>query len=821
MRLTELQLSLAPISRLTDGAQTRLALFDAVQSVGLLPILLLSVGVGATLYGGKMYVTNNSSTSSHPRKAPTQQASPSRIQRLQTKIRSLVSRNSTASTETEPETHVHLQQADEELIDRATQILEENGEPRNGDNLNRVIAELTENTPADRDTTPESPEQTIGLVGTDEQYKERIQTQLAPDEVVEEASKYTVRDETGDKRERRQIIIHDAANELPITLFDKFQTSGLRTTDAQVKLTFAVHPLDDQTVKKRLRRQVRTKTVDIERKHEKGRVDTLSDQNQLETADSIWQQIKTGNDTLVDLGVYIEISAPDETTLDKATAEARDDLRKAGVKTTPFYDKQAQGWVSGQLAGPDVAQKATPMNLEALRAFFPFKDPNLIHPEGGLLGLNLHTHSPLIVNPFKLSGHAVSITGKIGSGKSYLAGIFTSDLLSMNPDLELLIIDPRGGLTDLVTARDGQIIDITSETVINPLRIEPISNRDALSEMEGHPYDNKVDSVVQMIRAHFETETNTSTESLTKNHEGVLRRALYHTYLEQGITKDIETHDNPSPIIADLRTNLDHMAKGDDPQTYLDVPPELTDRIRDPVRETSQEIAHNINLGLEDFAPGGQYDQLNGQSEVSLDTSALMFDLSGVPEKENNLFMHIVLDWLFQRAKRTQNKNIICIDEVHYMFRSQQATEMLNLYTRQSRHNLSSMIFISQTVDEFLRNPQAKDIYDQCDIKALMYHADIDDDVADTLNLTDSDRRFIETAARGKVADHAEALTIVGDSKMQIEVRTDPFTEAFGDKNLNPWENGLSQNLISPDVLPPDKRHLAEKVDSPDNRGQR
>jgi len=836
---------------------------ELLTTLGIVPFILLVLGLSLVSAAVLYLVTNssgdNSSTQDANRpsqKSRSQTGSDNRLSAALSQI-PLVSGFLTAqadnpqTSQTTSQQRSTLQMADEATIERARAELRQEDTTITTTTLSRKCAELdstlarphADSAPTDhdshtqtgrsqsdtelaqhssqsagsppsetgnQDTDSEPPSESrddeaphSGVINSRDDYTDRLRANIALDKIEEHESYLKTVTERGDTIYRRVLIVSTYPDELPITWLDEFLTRGVNSNSARLKTTMNLSPLDTGKMIQRLQRVIRSSKTTIMRKQEKGKVNTTEDEQRRQKAKRILKGLKSGTNKTFDTSLYIEISASTVEELDEATSEVRTETRKKGVKLVPLYHRQLQGSLSASLTGEDTVGNTEICDLEALKAFLPFKDPNIMHKTGALFGHNQSTQKPAVIDPWELSGHSISITGKIGVGKSFYAGSLIWSLMFQYPDMETLIIDPRGGLQDIVTARNGDIVDITSGTVLNPLRIEPLADTTQLTQMEGHPWDNKLDSVVSMLRAHFN-------QSLSKRAEGVARRALYYTYLQQGITRDIETHNNPNPTLSEFREILWHMSQGHAPSEFLDVAPEFADSIRKPSNsDKAQEIAEQLHLGTEEFAPGGQYDNLNGQSTVSLNSQVAMFDLSGVPEDENNLFMQITLDWLFQRAKKTTQKNIIAIDETHYMFRSKQATKMLNLYTRQSRHNQSAMMFMTQTVDEFLRRPAAKDIYDQCDIKALLYHDDLDDDARQALNLTLADLQFINRAKKGETSSYSEALLIVSEiGKLRVRITPDMLTAAVAAKERDPWECVAANGLATPDELPPDKQHL-------------
>ncbi|WP_233357392.1 type IV secretory system conjugative DNA transfer family protein [Halococcoides cellulosivorans] len=293
----------------------------------------------------------------------------------------------------------------------------------------------------------------------------------------------------------------------------------------------------------------------------------------------------------------------------------------------------------------------------------------------------------------------------------------------------------------------------------------------------------------------------------------------------------MSTHHRPSPTIGNVLDVLDKMASGRPPAEFLDVPETVAAEITTIDTETLDQTEHaeriadyarSVLLGLEDFTEGGQRSNLNGETTVGLDDRVVQFDLSAVADGSNEgLIMHIVLDWLFQRAKSSTENMVVMIDEAHYMLGHDQALEMLNLFARHSRHYGSGLTLISQTVDEFMGDPRAKEIYDQCDIRVLMRHQDIGDDAVEALGLTERERDFVLQAQAGNSADHSEGLLYVSDAgKMRMRVLSNDFEHHVVDGDCNVWAFLYDTDTVEWSQIPDGEREAVRRILDLDRSGE-
>ncbi|MFB6176530.1 MAG: hypothetical protein ABEI99_05195 [Halobaculum sp.] len=384
----------------------------------------------------------------------------------------------------------------------------------------------------------------------------------------------------------------------------------------------------------------------------------------------------------------------------------------------------------------------------------------------------------------------------------------------MDPETELFVIDPVGGMSDLVEAVDGHRIQVGGGTTINPMEIEQGEYGRSEAEADLDPYQQKIRSVMGLFHTHFEGR-----RELTKEEEGLLRRAVRLSYLQNGITPNPETHDRESPTIGDVIEILERYNGGDTAADFMSVDEDADEEVKRYVQSVKrtesesdnqqmQEIAFNLLMGLEEFKEGGQNDDLNGRpEELEFTDRVIQFDLSQAAEGNADLMMHVVLDRLFQKARSTDSNTLVVIDEAHYMLGESEALDMLELFARHSRHYDAGMTLISQTVDEFMKNEQTQAIYDQCDIRALMRHENIGDEALEALDLTERERQFVLGAQAGNSADYSQSLLHVTDvGTLRLQVISSEYEHHVIEESESAWAYLEENDMVSYADVPDERK---------------
>lgn len=689
-----------------------------------------------------------------------------------------------------------FESVDQTLLEEATRRIEQDGREVTGETLSEAIDEIRSEASSERPSRAVRSRETTG---------DAQKVAVAPDRVEEHESYIIRRSETGEEKYVRQFIVSNFPSRVAYGWLDQ-----LYAGDLNVRIAYHTWPRDPDSMMRKLNVRATRLRGRIRDKREKGNINTTEEEQHLDEIERLREQVTRGNTDIFDFALYVEVLADDEESLDERTARVQQIFSQSNARITPLYDRQLDGQTSMAPLGRDRVRNTQVMDTNALGTTFPFIEPSVVQPSGVLLGFHDVTGTPIVVDRFELSGHNMLISGKIGSGKSYLAKLAVWRRLQMDPETDVLVIDPVGGMSDLVSSLGGQQVLVGGEAKINPMELQDSSVNEAAEEVEFNPYQQKIQSVMGLFNTHF-----AGRRELSKEEEGVLRQAIRLSYLRKGITPDVSTHHNDSPVIQDVLDILREFAEGNNPSDFMDVPDEHEPYIRSmEMTEDSDadrsiaDHAKSVLLGLEEFQEGGQNQNLNAPSNVELHNQVVQFDLSRARAQGGTpLMMHIVLDWLFQRARANDGKTVVVIDEAHYMLGQEEPLQMLELFARHSRHYDSGMTLISQTVDEFMGSESARAIYDQCDIRALMRHENINDEALDALDLTDRERQYVVGAQAGNSAPYSQSLLYVTDvGKVRLKVISNEYEHSIIEEEENPWLFLYDQGFIDWEYIPQDQR---------------
>lgn len=215
----------------------------------------------------------------------------------------------------------------------------------------------------------------------------------------------------------------------------------------------------------------------------------------------------------------------------------------------------------------------------------------------------------------------------------------------------------------------------------------------------------------------------------------------------------IEKAENENPalddvyrfLLANLRENVRELFYTDsglffDKEDYdvLEVDPDTNERLYEG------EVVHALH-GIRPY-----YD---GQStfSISRDCPVTNIDISQLTEVERrsarDIALHIVDQEFVQKNSERLDKSdklVVIIDEAHESFVDPSARTILSNEVRTARKRNGGLIFSTQTVQEFLRYPETKDILEQAAVK-MIFKQDASNitELTEPLNITESQANII------------------------------------------------------------------------------
>jgi len=561
--------------------------------------------------------------------------------------------------------------------------------------------------------------------------------------------------------------------------------------DVPVKNDISIHisPFDSDYIIRRLEKQVQQSRSKLE-SSSGGLISSQRKAEAFEQTNEIYNALKQTNTELFDVGMYVTIRGESEEELRQATDQLFKRMRSAPalLKPTTLNLNQLEGMKSVSPIGNDTVGYKTEMMGGALGAMMPFSSKSIVEKDGIDFGIHAGNGSPVMVDRWKRdNGYNQLTVGKIGSGKSFSTQLNMLRSYASRDDVLLFMLDPVSGFDNVVKALNGEKVTVGGRLGLNPLEINETPEKilDKAADMD--PYTVKKKNVMDFFEMYFYQRGVELLDS-----RGILEQAIEQAYSDKGITRDISTHSKESPTVMDVIDIIEEMAEH--PERYSEVQSEQH------LKEIEKQASRLIN-GFTQFREGGQYNNLAGKSELNIrENDVTYFDLS---QQEGSgdigLMMQLLFSEVYQIAKETDKKVMFIIDEAHYLMKDAKTLQFLETAVRHSRHLDLSINFVTQTIEEFFSHERSEAIAQQCSIKLFQRtESGINNEIADTLDLNQSEVNFIQTAQAGSAElGYSEALLGVGSyGYVPIRVMASDLEE-----KLITYESDKNEETIRSKVL--------------------
>ena len=587
---------------------------------------------------------------------------------------------------------------------------------------------------------------------------------------------------------------------------------------ADVDVSIHADPRDDTVAINQFESAIRALKTEKIAKEQNGDPSLGETERRLAEHEDVMEQLTDGSQSVFDVALYIVIRGDSEEQVTRLARRLTNNLsrQQVTVKTADYRQTDALTAGSPIARDPvadDVPTARTSMLGGAVGAAFPFSAKTIIEPAGTLVGYHATTDSPVVVDRFdRPNGYNCLTAGIIGAGKSFGTKALLLRQIAKDPDTILIMIDPLQGFRALSDALNGERIIIGGRRGLNPLEIRQTPDHILEANPDLSPFAQRYGSVMGFFSTFF---THVGAELGEKR--PVLGAAVKAAYARQGITEDPSTHGNPSPTIVrtDDRANVyDILGEiSQDAETFLRAQNEdaFEAGAADP---TSGEIdkwenrAEDLRIAMRPFLTG-EYSNLGGTSDINIQGEKVVYlDLQqGEGDHEIALMMQLLLDTVYERAKETDKKAILAIDEAHYLMQNEGSLDWLDRLVRHSRHYDLSLHLVTQKASDFFVHEKAKTIADNCSQKILHRLPGLSDKHADMLGLTEREANFVRKAKPGtKERGFSHALVDVQDkTKLPVKVEALPEEARLIENQADTAGDGAA---------PPDGTDTAEQDES-------
>ena len=499
--------------------------------------------------------------------------------------------------------------------------------------------------------------------------------------------------------------------------------------------------------------------IRINRSKIKDTSDTNSDFDDLSNAIRSGYYLKDGlanNEDFYYAAILVTVTAASVKDLEWRIGEIRKLMVSQDMNLQLCSFRQEAAFLSSlPLCAPDAALfKKYRRNIltSTAASFYPFVSFELCDTNGVLLGVNKYNNSLVSLDNFNTHIYKnanMAILGTSGAGKT-----FTMQLIARRMRLAgtpVYIIAPLKGheFYRQAKALNGTIIRIVpgSPDCINVMEIRKIDHTSSELLDGPMPEQSELAAKIQKLHIFF----SLLIPDLSNEERQLLDEAIVTTYRNKGITYDNASLDDPAhpgqyremPILGDLHT-------------VLSAAPE------------TRRIANILNRLVH-----GSASSFNRQTNVNLDNSYVVIDISELSGDLLTVGMYIGLDYMWDKAKEdlTRRKQIF-IDEVWQIIGASSNALAANYVfetVKTIRGYGGGVLVATQDLNDFFSLEDGKygrGILNNCKIKIILNLEEEEAQrVQSVLKLTDAEIDNITRFERGS------ALIVTNSNNVTVDMR--------------------------------------------------
>lgn len=504
-----------------------------------------------------------------------------------------------------------------------------------------------------------------------------------------------------------------------------------------LNISMFIYPTSSSDVLSDLRRKTAEMEATISSQIDQGLVVDAKIQAALEDAQALTEELAKGIERFFQMSLYITLYSESLGELEQASKRLESTLSSLLILPKLSTLQMEEGFKSTIPFCTDDLFLTRNMDTTSLASTFPFTSATLTQDKGIMYGLNQQNGSLIVFDRFSLENANEVVFGKSGSGKSFL--IKLEAMRQFMFGTEIIIIDPEGEYEAITKTLGGEYVSFTASS---PIKINPFDLSGMYVEGENE-LGLKILSLHGLLRIVL--------GELDATHDAILDRALIETYRQKGITTDPATQKRQPPLMEDLYKVLLGM---EDPN--------------------SNELA----LRLEKFIKGSLSGLFNQQSNFDIRNPFTAFSVKALEDELRPIAMHIVLDFVWTKVRKSLKKRLLILDEAWYLMKYEDSASFVYGIAKRARKYYLALTTATQDVQDFLSTDYGKAILSNSSIQILLKQSPTEiDTVSQIFYLSQGEKELLLSVGVG------EGLFFAGQSHVVVKIAAAPFEEELATSN--------------------------------------
>lgn len=203
--------------------------------------------------------------------------------------------------------------------------------------------------------------------------------------------------------------------------------------------------------------------------------------------------------------------------------------------------------------------------------------------------------------------------------------------------------------------------------------------------------------------------------------------------------------------------------------------------------------AKELAFRLEKFIKGSVAGIFNQPSNFDITNPLTIFNIKNLEEELRPIAMHIILDFIWTKVKKTLKKRLLILDEAWYMMKYQDSASYVYSIAKRARKYYLGLTTATQDVEDFLSTDYGKAVLTNSSIQMLLKQGTAEVDmISQVFNLSEGEKELLVSA------DIGEGLFFAGQNHVAMKVLA-----AFFEHSLitsNPEELLESKQALITDI---------------------
>lgn len=499
--------------------------------------------------------------------------------------------------------------------------------------------------------------------------------------------------------------------------------------DHTMDISMFCYPTSSSDVLADLRRKIAEMEATISSDTKSGHPVDPKIEASLQDALSLQEELAKGIERFFQFSFYITLSSESVQELVEANKQLQTELASLLLIGKPATLQMEEGFKSSMPIGQDKLFITRNMDTSSLASTFPFTSAVMTQNKGVLYGMNQQNGSLIIFDRFSLENANEIVFGKSGAGKSFLIKLEIMRQFMMGT--EVIVVDPEGEYGTLTKTLGGELVEFSSNS---PVKINPFDLSQIYEEGENE-LGLKILSLHALLRLIM--------GQLDPAHDAALDSALIETYRQKGITPDPATQRNKPPLMEDLYKTLLGMENS---------------------------VAKEMAFRLEKFIKGSAAGIFNQHTNFDLNNPLTVFNIKNLEEELRPVAMHIILDYVWTKVKRSLKRRLLILDEAWYMMKFEDSASFVYSIAKRARKYYLGLTTATQDVEDFLKTEYGKAVLTNSSLQILLKQGTAEVDlVGETFYLSEGERELL------LAADVGEGLFFAGRNHVAMKVIAAPF----------------------------------------------